>query len=73
MATGTRVAAAVRGGLVHAGGQFGDYEDCEVKVNGDLHEPSAAALAAMNWPRTARMSTAKVFLLLVHPQEDGGK
>jgi hypothetical protein len=21
-------------------GQEGDYEDCEVKVNGDLHEPS---------------------------------
>jgi hypothetical protein len=54
-------------------GQEGDYEDCEVKVNGDLHEPSTAALAAMNWPRTARMSTAKVFLLLVHPQEGGVK
>jgi hypothetical protein len=52
-------------------GQGGDFEDCEVKINGHLHEPSAAALAAMNWPRTAKMSTAKVFLLLVHPQENG--
>lgn len=54
-------------------GQGGDFEDCEVKINGHLHEPSTAALAAMNWPRTAKMSTAKVFLLLVHPQENGDK
>jgi hypothetical protein len=52
-------------------GQGGGFEDCEVKINGHLHEPSAAALAAMNWPRTAKMSTAKVFVLLVHPQESG--
>lgn len=50
-------------------GQGDDYESCEVKINGDPHEPSATALAAMNWPRTAQMSTAKVFLLLVHPEE----
>lgn len=50
-------------------GQGGDYENCEVKINGDSHEPSTTALAAMNWPRTAKMSTAKVFLLLVHPEQ----
>lgn len=54
-------------------GQGGDYENCEVKINGDPHEPSATALAAMNWPRTAQMSTAKVFLLLVHPEETSGR
>jgi hypothetical protein len=53
--------------------QGGDYESCEVKINGAPHEPSAAALAAMNWPRTAQMSTAKVFLLLVHPGETSGR
>jgi hypothetical protein len=31
--------------------------------------PAADRVAAMNWPRTAQMSTAKVFLLLVHPEE----
>lgn len=51
-------------------GQGGDYENCEVKINGMLHEPSTAALTAMNWPRTTQMSTAKVFLLLVHPEEE---
>ena len=52
-------------------GQGGDHEACEVKINGRFHEPSSAALAAMNWPRTATMSTARVFLLLVHPQDNG--
>jgi hypothetical protein len=28
-------------------------------------------LAAMGWPRTEQMSTAKVFLLLVQPTEAG--
>jgi hypothetical protein len=52
-------------------GQGGDFEACEVKINGIRHESSTAALAAMNWPRTERMTTAKAFLLLVHPAEDG--
>lgn len=51
-------------------GQGGDFESCEVKINGSLHEPSTAVLASMNWPRTAQMSTAKAFLLLVHPAQD---
>ena len=50
-------------------GQGGSYENCEVKINGAPHEPSATALAAMHWPRTAQMSTAKVFLVLVHPED----
>lgn len=50
-------------------GQGGGYENCEVKINGDPHQPSTAALMAMSWPRTPQMSTAKVFLLLVHPEE----
>jgi hypothetical protein len=54
-------------------GQGGDCVNCEVKINGTPHAPSAAALAAMNWPRTAQMSTAKVFLLLVHPEEDSDR
>jgi hypothetical protein len=54
-------------------GQGGDYVNCEVKINGNPHSPSAAALAAMNWPRTAQMSTARVFLLLVHPDGDDGR
>lgn len=45
----------------------GGYGNCEVKINGDPHEPSATALAAMNWPHIARMSTAKV--VLVHPED----
>jgi hypothetical protein len=52
-------------------GQGGDVEGCEVKINGILHEPSTAALASMSWPRTEQMTTAKTFLLLVHPAEDG--
>jgi len=54
-------------------GQGGGYENCEVRINGEYHRPSAAALAAMDWPRTAKMSTAKVFLLLVHPEEASGR
>ena len=51
-------------------GEGGGFESCEVKINGVLHEPSTAALAAMPWPRTEKMSTAKVFLLLAHRAED---
>ena len=50
-------------------GQGGDFKSCEVRINGVLHELSSAALAAMDWPRTEKMSTARVFLLLVHPEE----
>ena len=50
-------------------GQGGDFKNCEVRINGVLHEPSSAALAVMDWPRTEKMSTARVFLLLVHPEE----
>jgi hypothetical protein len=54
-------------------GQGGGYENCEVKINGVAHEPSGIALAAMNWPRTTQMSTAKVFLVLLHPEDTGDR
>jgi hypothetical protein len=50
-------------------GQGGDFTNCEVRINGILHEPSSAALAIMDWPHTEKMSTARAFLLLVHPEE----
>jgi hypothetical protein len=53
-------------------GQGRDYQSCEVKINGHLDDASTAALSAMSWPRTVRMSGARVFLLLVHPSDDGG-
>ncbi|HEV2639189.1 MAG TPA: DUF6348 family protein [Actinocrinis sp.] len=52
-------------------GQGGDFQSCEVKINGRLHAPSTAALAELDWPRTERMSTARIFLLLVHQEESG--
>jgi hypothetical protein len=54
-------------------GQGGSYENCEVKINGVAHVPSGIALTAMNWPRTAQMSTAKVFLVLLHPEDTGDR
>jgi hypothetical protein len=50
-------------------GQGADSTHCEVRINGNFHEPSSAALAVMDWPHTEKMSTARVFLLLVHPEE----
>ena len=50
-------------------GQGGDFTQCEIRINGVFHEPSSAALAVMDWPRTKTMSTARAFLLLVHPAE----
>jgi hypothetical protein len=50
-------------------GQGDNFSSCEVVINGVLHAPATAALAAMGWPRTEQMSTAKVFLLLVQPTE----
>jgi hypothetical protein len=35
-------------------GQGGSYENCEVTINGLPHEPSAAALAAMDCPGQRR-------------------
>lgn len=54
-------------------GQGGDFQSCEVKINGRLHEPSTEALAAMDWPRTEKMSTARIFLLLIHPEGHPGE
>ncbi|MGW4501314.1 DUF6348 family protein [Micromonospora sp. NPDC004336] len=48
-------------------GQGGDFTDCEVRINGRRHEPSAAALAALDWPRTDRFGLARTFVLLVGP------
>jgi hypothetical protein len=50
-------------------GQGGDFTSCEIRINGVLHEPSSAALTVMDWPRTEKMSTARAFLLLIHPEE----
>ena len=47
-------------------GQSSTFQSIEVKVNGRLHEKASAALAAMDWPRTEKMTTAKTFLLLAH-------
>ena len=52
-------------------GHGSNFEICEVAINGIRHEPSAAALNSMNWPRTEQMSSARTFLLLVHPAADG--
>jgi hypothetical protein len=51
-------------------GQGGEFQTCEVQINGRLHGPSTLALAALDWPRTEKMSTARMFLLLVHPATD---
>ncbi|MEU8389462.1 DUF6348 family protein [Micromonospora sp. NPDC048843] len=48
-------------------GQGGDSTECEVRINGQRHEPSAAALAALDWPRTDRFGLARTFVLLVGP------
>lgn len=50
-------------------GQGGRFQSCEVRVNGRLNGPATAALAGMDWPRTEKMSTARVYLLLVHQEE----
>jgi hypothetical protein len=48
-------------------GQGADFTECEVRINGRRHEPSAEALAALDWPRTARFGLARTFVLLVGP------
>ena len=49
-------------------GQGGDFTECEVRINGRRHEPSAAALAALDWPRTSHFGLARTFILLVGPE-----
>jgi hypothetical protein len=48
-------------------GQGGDFTECEVRINGRRHEPSATALAALDWPRTSHFGLARTFVLLVGP------
>ena len=48
-------------------GQGGDFTECEVRINGRRHEPSEAALAALDWPRTDHFGLARTFVLLVGP------
>ncbi|GLW35887.1 DUF6348 family protein [Actinoplanes regularis] len=48
-------------------GQGGDFTECEVRINGRRHEPSSAALAALDWPRTDAFGLARTFVLLVGP------
>jgi hypothetical protein len=48
-------------------GQGGDVTECEVRINGRRHEPSSAALAALDWPRTEQFGLARTFVLLVGP------
>jgi hypothetical protein len=50
-------------------GQGGEYTECEVRVNGRRHEPAAAALAALDWPRTEAFGLARTFVLLVGRDE----
>ncbi|WP_203913007.1 DUF6348 family protein [Rhizocola hellebori] len=49
-------------------GQGGDFTECEVRINGRRHEPSSAALAALDWPRTSQFGLARTFVLLVGPE-----
>ncbi|MEH1166417.1 DUF6348 family protein [Micromonospora sp. CPCC 205539] len=48
-------------------GQGGDFTESEVRINGQRHEPSATALAALDWPRTDDFGLARTFVLLVGP------
>jgi uncharacterized protein DUF6348 len=48
-------------------GQGGDFTECEVRINGQIHEPSTAALTALDWPRTSHFGLARTFVLLVGP------
>ncbi|XVU20804.1 DUF6348 family protein [Actinoplanes sp. CA-054009] len=48
-------------------GQGRDFTECEVRINGRRHEPSGAALAALDWPRTEDFGLARTFVLLVGP------
>ncbi|GAA1890000.1 DUF6348 family protein [Asanoa iriomotensis] len=50
-------------------GQGGDFVECEVRINGRRHEPSTAALAALDWPRTEKFGLARTFVLLVGPDD----
>ncbi|GIF63281.1 hypothetical protein Ais01nite_13160 [Asanoa ishikariensis] len=49
--------------------QDGDAVDCEIRINGQRHEPSCTALAALDWPRTERFGMARTFVLLVGPEQ----
>ncbi|WP_325157989.1 DUF6348 family protein [Actinophytocola sp.] len=46
----------------------GDFETAEVRINGEIHEPSSAALLALDWPRPNEFASARTFILLVHPE-----
>ncbi|GAA0454604.1 hypothetical protein Aca07nite_69140 [Actinoplanes capillaceus] len=48
-------------------GQGGDFTECEVRINGQRHDPSSTALAALNWPRADAFGLARTFVLLVGP------
>jgi uncharacterized protein DUF6348 len=48
-------------------GQGGDFTECEARINGRIHEPSTAALTALDWPRTSHFELARTFVLLVGP------
>lgn len=49
-------------------GGAGAYETAEVRINGVHDARSSAALAAMDWPRLANATFARMFFLLVHPE-----
>jgi hypothetical protein len=42
-------------------GPGGDYAEREIRINGQGREPSAAALAALDWPRTKGIGVARTF------------
>jgi hypothetical protein len=48
-------------------GQGRDFTECEIRINGRRHEPSSAALAELDWPRTEEFGLARTFVFLVGP------
>ncbi|MFD0633661.1 DUF6348 family protein [Catenulispora yoronensis] len=46
-------------------GSDADTELAEVRVNGQLHDELSARLLGMDWPRSARMTTARTYVLLI--------
>ncbi|MBO0611319.1 DUF6348 family protein [Myceligenerans salitolerans] len=42
------------------------FTTAEVRINGQIHEPSSQALAVLDWPRTVDLSVGRTYLLLLH-------
>jgi hypothetical protein len=72
---GTEIAAAMDRQLntlrMFIGGDA-NQDTAEVRVNGQIHEDLTARLLGMDWPRSARMTTARTYVLLI-PEVDTAK